>query len=242
MNHSGTAGHPPQDRHPVGAAPGQIGLLRILRVTQHHDRTRPRREEQRNSTISRAIHQPRLARQIINWRAGRAVDIEDGRRTHVEIEPQFVLCGLQRHNLPVMFCPNSKCPDFVDTGKHGEYVAGITSCPYCGEVLVDTLPTATEPPVEEPVIGQGAPELYQPDEDLEPVFETSDPTEVPVVRSFLDAHGIPHVLVGEERFDAFRGALSPFRFNPRAGVVAFLVPLQYAEAARDLLVELEKDE
>jgi hypothetical protein len=142
-----------------------------------------------------------------------------------------------------MFCPNSKCPDFVDTGKHGEYVAGITSCPYCGEVLVENLASHAEPPLEEPVgLGERVEQTYQTEEDLEPVFETSDPTEVPVVRSFLDAHGIPHVMVGEERFDAFRGALSPFRFNPRAGVVAFLVPLQYAEAARDLLIELEKDE
>ena len=60
-----------------------------------------------------------------------------------------------------------------------------------------------------------------------------------IVRSFLDAHGIPHVVVGEERFDAFRGSLSAFRFNPRAGVVAFMVPAEYAEIARDLLNELE---
>jgi hypothetical protein len=141
-----------------------------------------------------------------------------------------------------MFCANTRCPDFVSTGKHGEYVAGITSCPYCGEALLETLPIAVEPPPEEPEIGPGRQEIYQPGEDLEPVFETSDPTEVPVVRSFLDSEGIPHVVVGQERFDAFRGALSPFRFNPRAGVVAFLVPSPYAEIARELLVELEKSD
>ena len=142
-----------------------------------------------------------------------------------------------------MFCANTKCPDFVATGRHGEYVAGITLCPYCGEVLVNQLPIPTEPPPEDiGGIGEQVLQTSQTEDDLEPVFETSDPTEVPVVRSFLDAHGIPHVLVGEERFDAFRGALSPFRFNPRAGVVAFLVPLAYAEAARDLLVELDGGE
>jgi hypothetical protein len=73
------------------------------------------------------------------------------------------------------------------------------------------------------------------------VYETSDPSEVPVVRSFLDAQGVPHVVVGEERFDAFRGSLSPFRFNPRAGVVAFLVPGDYAEVARELLTEFDDD-
>ena len=139
-----------------------------------------------------------------------------------------------------MYCAIPKCPDFKATGRHGEYRDEIAACPYCGEVLVTSLPIETDPsPVEPPADDL---ELYQPGDDLEPVFETSDPTEVPGVRSFLDAHGIPHVMVGDERFNAFRGALSPFRFNPRAGVVAFLVPLPYAEAARDLLVELEKDE
>ena len=142
-----------------------------------------------------------------------------------------------------MYCPNTKCSDFIATGRHGEYVAGITTCPYCGEYLVDQLPLPTEPPPEDTgEIGEQVLQTYQTEDDLEPVFETSDPTEVPVVRSFLDAHGIPHVVAGEERFDAFRGALSPFRFNPRAGVIAFLVSSPYAEAARDLLVELEKDE
>lgn len=141
-----------------------------------------------------------------------------------------------------MFCPNTKCPDFVSTGKHGEYVDGISTCPYCGEFLVETLPGRSETRPEPDEMGAHVPELYQPGDDLEPVFETSDPTEVPVVRSFLDSEGIPHVLVGEERFDAFRGALSPFRFNPRAGVVAVLVPSPYAEIARELLVELEKSE
>lgn len=141
-----------------------------------------------------------------------------------------------------MYCPNHKCPDFIDTGKHGEYVAGVTTCPYCGEALVETPPVPAKLRSQELETGNREPTPYEPGEDLEPVFETSDPTEVPVVRSFLDAQGIPHVLVGEERFDAFRGALSPFRFNPRAGVVAVLVPSPYAEIARELLVELEKSE
>lgn len=146
------------------------------------------------------------------------------------------------HNRQAMYCPNPDCPDFTSTGMHGEYVAGVTTCPYCGEALVETLPGPAEQARADLQKEGDAPTPYEPGEDLEPVFETSDPTEVPVVRSFLDAHGIPHVLVGEERFDAFRGALSPFRFNPRAGVVAFLVPSPYAEIARELLVELEKSE
>ena len=141
-----------------------------------------------------------------------------------------------------MFCANPDCPDVLATGIPGEYREGITVCPYCGQALVEEKPSVDEPELDEPPAGADEPTLAAPGDDLEPVFETSDPTEVPVVRSFLDAQGIPHVVVGEERFDAFRGSLSPFRFNPRAGVVAFLVPSPYAETTRELLAELETDE
>ncbi len=144
-----------------------------------------------------------------------------------------------------MFCTNRDCPDFISTGIHGEYRAGVSVCPYCGEALSNSLP--------DPIVAEGADHVAQDDQwhqhdtppgddgghDLEPVFETSDPAEVPIVRSFLDNNGIPHVVVGQERFDAFRGSLSPFRFNPRAGVVAFLVPVSLAETARELLVAIE---
>jgi len=146
-----------------------------------------------------------------------------------------------------MYCPNRDCPDFKDTGKPGEYREGISLCPYCGTALVAEDPLRTAPPTREagdpePVTDCerfGAATAEPGGDELEPVFESSDPTEIPVVRSFLDAHGIPHVVVGEERFDAFRGSLSAFRFNPRAGVVAFMVPAEYAEIARALLADLE---
>ena len=147
-----------------------------------------------------------------------------------------------------MFCANRECPDFQLNGRHGEYRDGISQCPYCGEHLVAEDPAApaaeaeydeTTPASPEAWGGPGPPRGDEDHSDLEPVFETTDPTEIPVVRSFLDAQGIPHVVVGDERFDAFRGSLSPFRFNPRAGVVAFLVPSAYADVTRELLVELE---
>ena len=116
-----------------------------------------------------------------------------------------------------MYCTNRKCPDYENTGIHGEYREGITECPYCGEALVAEEQTGGPPATPEPAPGaekfSAAPDpvaVTADHSDLEPVFESSDPTEIPVVRSFLDAHGIPHVVVGEERFDAFRGSLSPF--------------------------------
>ncbi len=44
-----------------------------------------------------------------------------------------------------MFCPNPECPDFVDTGIHGEYVDTIWQCPVCGAKLVHELPARTAP-------------------------------------------------------------------------------------------------
>jgi hypothetical protein len=130
-----------------------------------------------------------------------------------------------------LFCPNPKCPDFVATGAHGEFVAGMTTCPVCGEYLVDTLPPTTDAPREET--------HYT---DVEPVFQTSDPTEVMVVKGLLESENIPYVTTGAEKFDTFRGALSPMRFNPGAGMVVFLAPTPVADTVRRLLEEYEKDE
>lgn len=39
-----------------------------------------------------------------------------------------------------MYCPNLECPDFKATGSPGEYIEGITVCPYCGTTLVKQAP------------------------------------------------------------------------------------------------------
>jgi hypothetical protein len=132
-----------------------------------------------------------------------------------------------------MFCINRECPDFVETGQHPEFVPGVTLCPKCGEYLADSIPHDAGPPAEAPAT---------PDVDLEPVYESWDPTEIPIVKSMFDAAGIPYLVDGEERFDAFRGARSSLRFNPRGASVFFLVPVHLAEHARDLLTEIESEE
>ena len=130
-----------------------------------------------------------------------------------------------------MYCPNSKCPDFVATGTHGEYVPGVTTCPVCDEYLVNTLPPDDAVPREQT--------HYT---DVEPVFQTSDPTEVMVVKGLLESESIPYVTTGAEKFDTFRGALSPMRFNPGAGMVVFMVPTPVSDSVRELLEEYEKDD
>ena len=137
----------------------------------------------------------------------------------------------RRHNPFAMYCSNSKCPDYIATGNHGEYVSGVTTCPVCGEYLVDTLPPTTDIPREQ--------DHYT---DVEPVFETADPTEVVVVKGLLESEGIPYVTTGAEKFDAFRGALSPMRINPKAGIAIFLVPTPLADTVRRLLDDFENEE
>ena len=136
-----------------------------------------------------------------------------------------------------MYCANPDCPDYLATGVHGEYVVGVTACPYCGEPLVASLPEEAEPAATTLF------DVVRPEGngDLEVVFETSDPSEVAVIRSILDGAGIPSIVRGEEEFDSFRGARSAFRFNPRGGTVRFLVPATRAEEARVLLTEVDPE-
>ena len=137
----------------------------------------------------------------------------------------------RRHNRHAVYCCNPKCPDYIATGSHGEYVAGVTTCPVCGEYLVDTLPPDSDVPRDQ--------DYYT---EVEPVFETADPTEVVVVKGLLESEGIPYVTTGAEKFDAFRGALSPMRINPKAGIAIFLVPTPLADTVRRLLDDFENEE
>jgi hypothetical protein len=57
-----------------------------------------------------------------------------------------------------VFCPNPECPDFVDTGIHGEYVDIIWQCPVCGAKLVHELPPRAAPETgDEPEMAGGEP-------------------------------------------------------------------------------------
>ena len=77
------------------------------------------------------------------------------------------------------------------------------------------------------------------EEPLEIVLETMDAAEVAVVKSLLEAAGIPFLTRGEDQYDAFRGAFRGTVFNPRGRPVVFLVPASLAVEARLLLQEGE---
>jgi hypothetical protein len=75
----------------------------------------------------------------------------------------------------------------------------------------------------------------QSEESLELVFETMNATEVAIIKSLLEAVGIPYLTRGEDQYDAFRGAFRGTVFNPLGRPVAFMVPASMAEEARLLL-------
>jgi len=72
-------------------------------------------------------------------------------------------------------------------------------------------------------------------ESLEVILETIDPTEVVIVKSLLEAAGIPYLTRGEDQYDPFRGAFRGTVFNPGGRPVVFLVPASMAKEARLLL-------
>ena len=75
----------------------------------------------------------------------------------------------------------------------------------------------------------------QSEESLEIVYETIDATEVAIIKSLLEASGIPYIARGEDQYDAFRGAFRGTVFSSRGRPVTFLVPVSMAEEARLLL-------
>jgi hypothetical protein len=94
-----------------------------------------------------------------------------------------------------------------------EWKEGITSCPDCHVPLVD------EPP-----------EASRADDELVSVFQTTVADTLPVVKTALDAAGIPYLVQGDEAF----GVL-PIN-------VAILVPADRADEARELISEDARSE
>jgi len=125
-----------------------------------------------------------------------------------------------------MYCINPECPDYVETGSPSEYVEGVEACPVCGAALVAELPEQDD-------------DAQLTSDDVEPVFEVTEPTEIEVVKSVLNAAQIPFVIQGQDQLEAYRAGHAAFRFFPLSGAIRFCVPADRAEEARILLTENE---
>ena len=104
-----------------------------------------------------------------------------------------------------MFCPQCR----------SEYVTGVTRCDGCGVELVATLAEPTR---------EGEVEWT----DLVTVLETADSARVSVVKSLLEAEGIPCATRGDPEKDLTGLDLI-------AGPARVLVPPEFEEQARDLI-------
>jgi hypothetical protein len=121
-----------------------------------------------------------------------------------------------------VFCPNPECPDFRDTGVHGEYVDTIWQCPVCGARLVHELP------LEEPPHGGDETELtgFEPGltgsevESLVPVGTFLNRQDAELAHSFLTTNGITafvsrgKLLVPESRLQDAMALLEEAEKNP----------------------------
>ena len=71
------------------------------------------------------------------------------------------------------------------------------------------------------------------------MFETSDPSEAPIIRSILKGADIPFIARPGNRGDKLGFFRAESQFAPGAGLVRFWVPSARAEEARALLTEVE---
>ena len=110
-----------------------------------------------------------------------------------------------------MFCP--QCSQ--------EYREGVATCNECGLALVATLPAA----------GHDEAEWV----DLVTVLKTSDLATTKVVKSLLEAEGIPCILQGEGLQDLWGLGRAGTGFNVVAGPVQVQVRPQDAVVALELL-------
>ena len=110
----------------------------------------------------------------------------------------------------------------------GEFVPGITECPDCEVRLVEPLAAPDDGDVQEP----------QDLGELVPLVDVSDPALLPVLRSVLEAAGIPVLVQGEHSL-----TLSPAMLlraaDPANICWRVMVPEQVAAEARALLEQLE---
>ncbi|MBN1662015.1 MAG: hypothetical protein JW943_00290 [Deltaproteobacteria bacterium] len=142
-----------------------------------------------------------------------------------------------------MYCPNSECPDFQDTGVPGEYVEGITECPFCGSRLVEQMPD-TKLSAEESKTDQKEREAKQEEEPFSPIEELDE--ELVVVASYSsrqDAELAITYLINKgidvfESTDDCGGTLPAIGF---AAGIRLLAPKSQSEQAMDFLKKIEQE-
>jgi hypothetical protein len=113
-----------------------------------------------------------------------------------------------------MFCPSCR----------SEYRDGIWVCVECGVELVPTLPPGEQAS----------------DSELAAAFTTADSSLLPIVKSVLDAAGIPYLVQGEETLGLFPLGRFGVGVSERTLGAIVRVPPSRLEEARELLRGFEE--
>lgn len=136
-----------------------------------------------------------------------------------------------------MYCYNPECPDFKETGAPGEYVEGVTICPFCGSRLVERMPDMNPP--------QGR---SKPEEDKSDFGTTDDSDErLVVIATYTFRHDAELVVtyLVNNGVDAVESPDDCGGTNPVVGFatgIRLLVPESQAKRAIALLQGAERDE
>jgi len=138
-----------------------------------------------------------------------------------------------------MYCPNPECPDFTETGFPGEYVGGVTVCPFCESYLVEQMPNMN-PPAKQAEQNRTKPEeeefstLDELDEDLVAIARYNLRQDAELAITYLINQGIDVF----ESSDDCGGTVPVVDF---ATGIRLMVPKSQAEQAIALLDNVEKD-
>ena len=117
-------------------------------------------------------------------------------------------------------CPNPDCPHLVRFGRISEFLDGVEQCSDCGTQLL----AGDAPPPEPP--------SYH---ELVTIYTANDGVQAHLVRSALEANGIPVHIGGE----ALLGAVGELPAGTMQVIVQ--VPPQFAEQARQIALECDAE-
>jgi len=109
-------------------------------------------------------------------------------------------------------------------------------CPYCSEQVSPEAMTCRK--CGAPLLSEGERQAPNPDLELVPVFRTADQGRIVLAKSLLESEEIDYMVRGEGVHDLFAWGRALTGFNAVVGPVEFVVRMNDAARARDLLHDL----
>jgi hypothetical protein len=142
-----------------------------------------------------------------------------------------------------MYCPNPECSDFKETGVPGEYVRGVTACPFCGSWLVEQAPDM-HPPAEQKKTDEEKNETKQEEEEFTTLDELDEELVAIASYGFRQDAELAVTYLINQGVDVFESPDDCGGTDPALGFATgtrLLVPKSQAKQALALLDKVEKD-